>query len=92
MRNTKLKGSVVLLAVALFVTVLVLVSLNYKRPVVNEVPTAVEQQPIPVEKAQKAAIRDDGSFKKTESFEGGQIPTAWQTEGGGQLSLSEAHY
>nr|BAB91369.1 heparinase [Niallia circulans] len=63
------------------------------QPAATHATAAAEKLPgPPVAATQAVAIRDDGSFKKSESFEGGQIPAAWQTDGGGQLSLSAAHY
>jgi hypothetical protein len=38
------------------------------------------------------AFRDDGSFKKAESFEGDAVPANWAAQGGGSLALSPTHY
>ncbi|WP_158301724.1 chondroitinase family polysaccharide lyase [Paenibacillus mesophilus] len=37
-------------------------------------------------------IADDGTFDRAESFEGEDVPAAWQAKGEGALSISGVHY
>ncbi|WP_218089878.1 chondroitinase family polysaccharide lyase [Paenibacillus solanacearum] len=76
---------------ALLVLVAAAVTLFWNR-LHTEGGEALQTPAAPPVHMRKAAIRDDGSFKKAESFEGDEVPPAWQTEGGGRLALSEAHY
>ncbi|MFC6226803.1 chondroitinase family polysaccharide lyase [Paenibacillus allorhizosphaerae] len=91
MHKIRFKGWVTGVVTVLLVLALAAAASIWNR-LQNDALEPQEPQPSPAVKAQKTAIRDDGSFKNAESFEGEQIPAAWHTEGGGRLSLSEAHY